>query len=1182
MDWKNKYLVVFGLVVLLNVVKCYSQCPTADFSIPASVCRGEMLDINNLTSGTNSYEWNFCNDYFSNTPQTQQLSSTATYVNKFEMSLIEYDDKIVAFTPSSTSNIAHVVQVPSDNQISVSTLDLGTGNFGTGISIKQLGGNWYGLVTDYINDRLYRLNFGINPLSQPTVTEVTIPSDIRNLGAIEIFEEGSNIIAIFVSNTNRIYRANFSSDIDSDPTVDLLATVVTSGEFGGFKIQRKCDQWYGIVTSYVNSTLFKLSFGNSLLNSLTVTQLNIAGSGISTPYGVELVIEGKDIGFLKTSDGALHRIEFINGIENNDINTSAILNAGAIPVNSYPYKMMKGGAGWKGLTISTNDRNIYALDFTDLCGTSSQFSKEDVPSSINYVNSGTFNISLKAIDQSSGATHYVVKQITVTVDQAPDIDMSIADICVSNPINFTSENVSGNITSYSWNFGDTNTSSNENPSHTYSAAGDYEVRLDVQSSDGCSNSVSQMITVYPEPVPTFSIIEPVQCTNTQTTFQNNTPGDYGDAISWNWDFGDGTSSTDRDPIHIFTAGGSYDVELQASIPGCTTFFSTTVNVVAGPAVDFSAPEVCDGTEVQFTDETTGSNITGYTWDFGDGTNSTLQNPSHEYTDPGTYNVALTVDNSLGCSTTTTKTVTVHALPQVSFTNELACSGSTTQFFDQTVVANANITAWEWDFGDGGSSTEEDPQHAYSAGGSYTVKLITTSNFGCKDSVEIVVDVLTGPTADFGFNEVCLGEATIFEDLSTESGSNTITSWFWEINGETFTEQNPQYVFPSSGTYDVTLTITSSTFCTASITKSVEINPQAIADFSIVNPCVGDPVTFQDESLLPGDAILTYLWNFDDLGTSSESEPSFSFDQTGSYDVTLTITTENGCTAFVTKSIDILAKPTADFDVSSAQGAPPLMVTFTNNSSDATSYLWEFNDSQNTTATQVSPIFTFNEIGVYNVNLIATATNGCSDTTSRTINVVDPRMDLALEAIQMVRNGDRIQLVLELNNLGTLFINDIDIQIDLGGQLSISETFQGEIAPGQRINHLANFEILDRIRPGVDYVCANLNVIDNFFADVNITNNKKCVPLDDLVSIVEPFPNPVADEISMSLILPEPQKVKLVLFNSLGDLLLEKTFPDAQAGLNEFTLDMSLYRDGIYYLRTSYASNEQVFRIFVSK
>ena len=348
-----------------------------------------------------------------------------------------------------------------------------------------------------------------------------------------------------------------------------------------------------------------------------------------------------------------------------------------------------------------------------------------------------------------------------------------------------------------------------------------------------------------------------------TDQSSNSPG------SWLWDFGDGGTSIEKHPEYAYPAAGVFAVSLTATnVYGSSTEskvdYITVTEVIHIPVAEFSASAtvITEGDQVEFTDLSDNS-PTSWSWDFGDGGTSTLQNPSYIYASAGTYTVSLTVSNSAG-SDNETKTyyITVGSPPVADFVGSPTTIGvgESVQFTDQSTNSPTN---WSWDFGDGQTSAERNPSHIYSSVGTYTVSLTVMNSFG--QDTETKTDYITGgspPDADFvgSPTTIGVGESVQFTDLST----NYPTSWSWDFgDGQTSTLRNPSRVYASAGTYTVSLTVSNS-FGQDTETKTdyIIVGGPPDADF-VGSPTTigeGESVQFTDQST---NNPTSGTWNFGD-------------------------------------------------------------------------------------------------------------------------------------------------------------------------------------------------------------------------------------------------------------------------------------------------------------------------------
>ncbi len=286
-------------------------------------------------------------------------------------------------------------------------------------------------------------------------------------------------------------------------------------------------------------------------------------------------------------------------------------------------------------------------------------------------------------------------------------------VCLGEVAIFTNTTIPGvpPETGYLWDFGDGVTSTLENPTHLYGAAGTYTVTLEACNMAGCDTYVD-LFEVLPLPTAGFTFTVD-QLTVTFTNLSGGTD-------TYLWAFGDGAVSTATNPTHVYTAAGTYTVTLFAAGPCGEDMAMDWVTVGIAPTAGFlhNAP-VCLGEVVVLTNTTTGTPPLSYLWDLGDGITSTLEHPTHTYAAAGTYTVTLWAGNDYG-EDTTMAVVEVLPLPLAAFTwSPLTPTvGSVVTFTNGSLYADTFF----WALGDGAVSTATNPTHVYTAAGTYTVTL----------------------------------------------------------------------------------------------------------------------------------------------------------------------------------------------------------------------------------------------------------------------------------------------------------------------------------------------------------------------------------------------------------------------------------------------------------------------------
>ena len=396
------------------------------------------------------------------------------------------------------------------------------------------------------------------------------------------------------------------------------------------------------------------------------------------------------------------------------------------------------------------------------------------------------------------------------------------------------------ITFRRWEFGDGETGVAQNSIHTYAKPGRYTVTLLVGTAYGVSREVKQeFIVVKPLLEPDFTA-EPlsgyqplrVQFTDSSEIGAESNP-------RWRWNFGDGAISTQQHPAHTYVNPGRYSVSLTITTDDDQQrlFKPELIEVKqsSGAAPDFTASQTrgMRPLPVVFTDRSVPgtSPIISWDWDFGDGNISEEQSPGHIYTQSGLYTVTLTITTAAGEEMTRTREnyIEVTAPPVASFTAApfTGYAPLEVEFFDTSNLGRAANVSWLWNFGDGATSTDQNPIHSYTQSGLFTVSLRVTTEFGV-DSLtrEKLIDITPAqlPSASFSAAPV-IGPSpleVVFTDTS-RPGSSAITEWLWELGGGgTTTGQHPTHTYTRQGRFTVALTVKTAQG------EATETKPEAIS------------------------------------------------------------------------------------------------------------------------------------------------------------------------------------------------------------------------------------------------------------------------------------------------------------------------------------------------------------------
>lgn len=541
----------------------------------------------------------------------------------------------------------------------------------------------------------------------------------------------------------------------------------------------------------------------------------------------------------------------------------------------------------------------------------------------------------------------------------------IVDPCATTTVEFTNQSTGTNLT-YEWEFpgGIPTTSTAQNPIITYENFGTYSATLTVTSPFGSSTFEvldEIIINEIPEPVFDFSV------NNSTASFFNQTANPNAVLL---WQFGDGFASSQTNPVHTYSNDGIYTVTLIAE-NGCgLQTFSADVEIATPPTAGFTVNQNtgCQNFNVNFVN-TSSSNSVNYSWQFPGGipNTSNQQNPNVLYTNPGSYNVSLTVSNGVGTNTLIQNNfIIVVANPTSAFTYTQA---GLTYTFTNT---SSNASSYLWNFGDGNTSTIQNPVHTYNNPGTYTVTLISDNDACNEVSSNQTINAVASPVSSFTSNSNT-GCAPLNVQFTSTSQNNP-TTYSWTFQGgspATSNVPNPLINYTQAGSFNVTLVTSNSQGSnTLSLDNYVQVSTTPISAFTSSNS--GLTYNFVNNS---SSNSTSFLWTFGDGNTSTEVNPVHTYSQQGSYNVTLSAS--NACgSQTANNTVNVILPPTAQFSGSANSVCSGETINFTDNSQGiVTARSWIFDGGSPSTSTLENVSVLYQQSGSYNVTLIVSNSAG---------------------------------------------------------------------------------------------------------------------------------------------------------------------------------------------------------------
>ncbi len=840
----------------------------------------------------------------------------------------------------------------------------------------------------------------------------------------------------------------------------------------------------------------------------------------------------------------------------------------ATSTEQHPTVQFGPGTHSVSLTVTTEGGNTYQLSNSDFItvapAQNASFASSVDSMTVSLTNTSTnFNSLVWLFGDGETSTevnppphtyaqqgNYIVR-LTVNGDCGTDVFTQVVQIgpfapsaifganvttgCAPLTVSFTDQSTNS-PTAWEWSFpgGDPAFSTEQNPTVTYSLPGLYNVGLVVSNAAGSDDVMwFDYVTLDDSPVAGFSTTAngpSVQFTNSST----------GNDITHAWDFGDGQTSQEYNPLHVYSAPGIYNVGLTVN-NACGTSTISNLIIIPDyiPAAAFNAniTSGCAPLTVTYTDMSVGQ-VNNWQWSFPGGSPavSTQQNPVVTYNAAGTYGASLTVENAWGSNEISQPDlITVNNTPTVNF--NYAINGNTVVFTNNTI--NANNYSWAFNDGSGAISTDINPTFTFPGPGTYEVVLNATNGCGTASYMANIVIADIAPTAAFDLDFT--GDCAPLQVQFTDQSVGEPTAWSWSFPGgtpATSTEQNPVVVYNAAGSYDVSLTVTNSAGTSEVVMASaITLNAAPSASFTVV---VNDlTASFTNNS---SSNATSFQWGFGDGDASTEASPVHAFSGNGTYPVTLVATNACGSAVFMGEVVIAVPAPNADFSGIASGNCAPVTVAFAEQSTGMiTGWSWSFPGGNPSTSTEQNPSVAYSSPGVYNVVLTVTGPGGSDVLEFQNLVTV---LDVPT-AVFSFTTDDLVASFSNASTGGNIYTWDFGDGVTLVDVESPSHEFA---APGSYdVTLTATNEC------GAETITQNVVVVANGTTDNNNDPGKLTVA-----------PNPFSGECWIGYELEHPfETAHLVVTNVLGEVVRTLRI-DAVAG--QLEIGSELASSGVYFIR----------------
>jgi len=572
-------------------------------------------------------------------------------------------------------------------------------------------------------------------------------------------------------------------------------------------------------TIRVNEVVVDAGLSVNICEGETV-QLNAVGNGLffdwSTSNGLSFfnVCNPLASPIISTQYYVSHTDGFCTAIDSVFVHVYNDIPSANFTVDNHCEGDLTSFVGYSGLS-STN--NSYIWSFGE---------QGDSVNAVLSVGTNYVSLVVENIDNSCRDT----SEQNVVIFPNPDSDFLFSDrgFCLGKLVDFFYSDSAG-VISFSWDFGDgIGESSDQSPSYVYENPGLFSVSLDVTSDLGCSTKTFKDIVIYDIPVVDFLVEN--YCEGQGNIFTDLSLVDGGSISSRRYIFNDDIISTDSIAAHIFTGYGLFDIELTAiSADGCVNSIVKKTEVFPNPIVDFVSSQFCEGDKTIFKNLSfvPDEEIFLSNWNFDSEGVSSDREGSHVFSSHGFFNVSLEVFSDQGCEVTVNKDIRIYKLPEPNFrVVSDVCLGDVVEFSFESAIDDVNVIDWNYNFGDGNLSEDQNPIHFYESVGIFDMSLEVVSVDGCINDTLILgaIEVHSLPIANFDVSNLFVSE--ISSSISFYNYSQGAESFMWDFdNGDYSYEENPSYRFEDVKTYNVSLKATSPSGCYSEVTKTVEVQPE---------------------------------------------------------------------------------------------------------------------------------------------------------------------------------------------------------------------------------------------------------------------------------------------------------------------------------------------------------------------
>lgn len=602
--------------------------------------------------------------------------------------------------------------------------------------------------------------------------------------------------------------------------------------------------------------------------------------------------------------------------------------------------------------------------------------------------------------------------LVLRVDGLPVVDFELQDSLICRDVPVGVDNLSDGASRFLWSSSDSLFSSATNPSFTFESDGLKTLQLLAfsESNENCIDSTSLSFSVLAPPASAlFELSEQVVCVGTPVEFIDRSEGEN---LSYIWNYGNDSTSTSIDPPSMLYEQGERDTIYFPTLSvenacGALTY-QDTINIFPRPIARFGTMlnQYCEGEPVEIRNVSVGL-PTAYNWNYGNGVISSDSLPIFPVysveEDTLSYTIRLNIENGCGVDSISKMIQIVPSDVEAFFNiDELEfCVGDSIQL-ESFATPNVPI---EWQFGDGNSTTVENPIYAYDESGVYVISQLA---FGCGyDSLGIEIQVSDTPVASFEVEGgICLGDTLQFINTSTDA---LVNIWNFGDGQERITD-TPIYAYQTAGNYVVQLTAENN-ICVSTFELPVSISE--LPSFELIIPDTACTNALTDLRVDVEEAYESYSWTLADTLLQGR-KIAYTFTENGPFEIGVEVQNDRGCATTATTNMIVLPQPVASFAIDALDLCTPTEVAFINTSTNANTFEWKFEQGVVVPTTDAN--FTYLQEGDFTVDLVANLRNFCLDTVQQVVSIREtPQLDFQVMDISCGGANDGSVAILNLRD-----------------------------------------------------------------------------------------------------------------------------------------------------------------------